>query len=437
MRRSRSPATDGDDPTTFISSDHGFAPQWYAVNVSKALQELGYGPEQGSNCRAVAAPLSQGLLRGWNSPALHRPRRARPRRSHARRPPPSQHAAGPGRRLRGGPQQPRQLLHEPRPTANPGKQVVLKVMKKEELRNVDGTDSLHPNRSGDVVVVFRPPYQTDASTPGQLIAFSQFFGQHGYLPEPRRTSQRNMNMHGTFIAAGAGHPQDRANRGRPRHRRRTDDRVPDGHPGHAEREGEDPLRNSTSREDHKGDHDPRHLRLPRTAGPADRGRGQSERRRARQPHVLDRRRGVPEAVVRLVQGRSDKDNFTVAAGDSVGATPPISAFFGDTPTIEMMNLMGFSADGLGNHNFDRGSAYLRNTLIPLAEFPYTSANVVASQRADAVPSGSRRSASTSRAGSSASSDSRTRTRRHSCSQVRSTRSKCGRGYRLSRPRWTT
>ena len=66
----------------------------------------------------------------------------------------------------------------------------------------------------------------------------------------------------------------------------------------------------------------------------------------------------------------------MAAGDSVGATPPISAFFGDTPTIEHMNLMGFQIDGLGNHNFDKGSAYLRNTLIPLADFPYVSANVV-------------------------------------------------------------
>jgi 2',3'-cyclic-nucleotide 2'-phosphodiesterase (5'-nucleotidase family) len=69
-------------------------------------------------------------------------------------------------------------------------------------------------------------------------------------------------------------------------------------------------------------------------------------------------------------------SITVAAGDSVGATPPISAFFGDTPTIELMNLMGFSADGLGNHNFDKGQAYLRNTLIPLAQFPYLSANVL-------------------------------------------------------------
>jgi 2',3'-cyclic-nucleotide 2'-phosphodiesterase (5'-nucleotidase family) len=62
-------------------------------------------------------------------------------------------------------------------------------------------------------------------------------------------------------------------------------------------------------------------------------------------------------------------SITVAGGDSVGATPPISSFFGDTPTIELMNMMGFSADGLGNHNFDQGEAYLRNTLIPLAQFP--------------------------------------------------------------------
>ena len=40
--------------------------------------------------------------------------------------------------------------------ANPGKQVILKIMNKEELRNVDGSDSLHPNRSGDVVVVPAP-----------------------------------------------------------------------------------------------------------------------------------------------------------------------------------------------------------------------------------------------------------------------------------------
>src|SRR3989304_4843397 len=60
-----------------------------------------------------------------------------------------------------------------------------------------------PQRSCDVVVVFRPPYQTDAATPGTLIAFSQFFGQHGYMPE-LVDLEDNVNMHAAFVAAGPG-----------------------------------------------------------------------------------------------------------------------------------------------------------------------------------------------------------------------------------------
>ena len=66
----------------------------------------------------------------------------------------------------------------------------------------------------------------------------------------------------------------------------------------------------------------------------------------------------------------------MAAGDSTGATPPISSAFGDTPTIEIMNMMGIDIDGLGNHNFDRGADYMRFTLIPLADYPFVSANIV-------------------------------------------------------------
>src|ERR671924_56943 len=87
--------------------------------------------------------------------------------------------------------------------ANARKQVVLKIMLQSELRNVDGDDPLPPNRSGDVVVALRPPYQWDAATPGQRIAFSQFFGQHGYLPNLVDLAH-NVNMHATFVAAGPG-----------------------------------------------------------------------------------------------------------------------------------------------------------------------------------------------------------------------------------------
>src|SRR5678809_52350 len=74
-------------------------------------------------------------------------------------------------------------------------------MDKEQLRNVDGSDSLHPNRSGDVVVVTRPPYQSDAGTSGQAIALSHFFGQHGYLPIYVDLAN-NINMHATFVMGG-------------------------------------------------------------------------------------------------------------------------------------------------------------------------------------------------------------------------------------------
>jgi hypothetical protein len=100
-------------------------------------------------------------------------------------------------------------------------------------------------------------------------------------------------------------------------------------------------------------------------------------------------------VVRPLPLRGANGSITIAAGDSVGATPPISSFFGDTPTIELMNAMGFGFDGLGNHNFDRGEAYLRDTLIPLARFRYLSANVVDSD-GHTPPSGARRRSSTLR-----------------------------------------
>ena len=76
--------------------------------------------------------------------------------------------------------------------------------------------------------------------------------------------------------------------------------------------------------------------------------------------------------------RSPKSKvFEVMGGDSFGgATPPISNFFGDKPTPPIMGMMGIDIDAIGNHSFDRGQAYLRSELIPLAPFPMISSNVV-------------------------------------------------------------
>src|SRR3954470_15851870 len=44
----------------------------------------------------------------------------------------------------------------------------------------------------------------------------------------------------------------------------------------------------------------------------------------------------------------------VHAGDMVGATPLISSWFHDEPTIEAANRIGFDVGTIGNHEFDEG-----------------------------------------------------------------------------------
>ena len=48
-----------------------------------------------------------------------------------------------------------------------------------------------------------------------------------------------------------------------------------------------------------------------------------------------------------------------------------------------MGMMGIDIDAIGNHSFDRGEAYLRNGLIPLAHFPMLILQRRLPQRADA------------------------------------------------------
>jgi 5'-nucleotidase len=73
--------------------------------------------------------------------------------------------------------------------------------------------------------------------------------------------------------------------------------------------------------------------------------------------------------------RSAQPNtLLVTGGDTVGASPPLSSFFEDRPTIEWMNYAGFTADTFGNHNFDAGLSRLQSQ-IDLAEFDYVSSNL--------------------------------------------------------------
>ena len=339
--------------TVFATSDHGFAPQWYAVNAGKVLSDAGIqSPEQPSNCLAAAVTnLAKACWAGGTAQIYVNT---------------TLPVGTTYEQVRTSVITAFQNLTDP---ANPGKQVVLTIMKKEELRNVDGSDSLHPSRSGDVVVVLRPPYQFDAATPGQTIALSQFFGQHGYLPELVDVAH-NINMHAAFVASGPGVRHQGPVAGI-----RAIDLAPTiaflmDIPGPQNARGRilynllpKPGRFNEATILTISDYHGQLVPLSEAADTVG-------------PTFAIGGAAFLKPWFDAYRAEAPGGSLTVATGDSEGATPPISAFFGDKPTVEIMNMMGFTSDGLGNHNFDDGQTYLRTELIPLADFPFLTANIV-------------------------------------------------------------
>jgi 2',3'-cyclic-nucleotide 2'-phosphodiesterase (5'-nucleotidase family)/predicted AlkP superfamily phosphohydrolase/phosphomutase len=374
----------GGNPATFAGSDHGFAPQAYAVNANQVLNSATVGGVSlhasgggASNCSAVGgapvapptAPnpsddITKACWAGGTIQIYVNPNRLRNAAQ------PTSATFPTYEEVRTAVRNAFQSLTDP---AHPGDQVVSAILNKEDLRNVDGSDSLHPNRSGDVVVVLRPPYQSDAGTAGQKIALSHFFGQHGYLPD-YVDLKNNINMHAVFVLGGPGvkHKQGIAGL-------RAIDVAPTlsflmDIPGPQNARGRilyDVVKGAEgTREITILDISDWHAQLTPlaeasdTLGPSFGIAGAA---------FLKRWFDIYEAESALSGGSV----IEVAGGDSFGgATPPISNFFGDKPTPPIMGMMGIDVDVLGNHSFDHGQTYLRTELIPLAPFPMLSANVV-------------------------------------------------------------
>jgi 2',3'-cyclic-nucleotide 2'-phosphodiesterase (5'-nucleotidase family)/predicted AlkP superfamily phosphohydrolase/phosphomutase len=357
----------GGNPNIVATSDHGFGAQWLAVNAGKVLFDAGLQNSGGasptevfSNCRAGTTAGAVNLAKAcWaGGTAQIYVNTTLPEGVTYEEVRDNIIAAF-------------QALSDP---DNPGAQVVLSILKKEELRDVDGSDSLHPNRSGDVVVVLNPPYQFDAATFGQTIAFSQFFGQHGYLPELVDLAS-GVNMHATFVAAGPGFKHQGPVGGI-----RAVDVAPTlafllNVPGPINARGKILYNLFTTPgmykeatilyiSDFHGNITPL-TQAADTVGGLSYGIGGA----AYLKPWFDWYRA--EAT-----GEGRYGSITVTGGDSVGASPPISNFFGDLPTIYALNDMGLTADTFGNHNFDRGSEYLRSVLIPASDFTYLASNVV-------------------------------------------------------------
>ena len=208
----------GKDPTTFVASDHGFAPQFLAIDASKPLVDLRLlSAPQTSNCRPVATEPRRQAMACWAGGALQiylniagrdpdtRPPEARNEKlANGSANPlfkpdlrmPAQDAATWIAKIKAaylGLTDPNDWTHDGKPE---NWKMIDRVFTKAEARYIpigDGqtADMAHPTRTGDLVVIFAvPPYQFDAETPGKLVAPSHFFGQHGYLPSMSRTCPR-------------------------------------------------------------------------------------------------------------------------------------------------------------------------------------------------------------------------------------------------------
>lgn len=359
------------DPVVFTGADHGFAPQYLALQAGLPLLELGLtSGEQISNCRPVhsfdkaKACWAGGALQIYLQLIGRDPDPRTQAQRDAGVPDPrltaAQYAAA-----RAAIVAKYEGLTDP---DNPDRKLIQAAYLKEETRYLDdgagGTiNMLHPSRTGDVVVFSYPPYQWDAATPGQLVSPSRFYGQHGYEPQ-LVDLDNNINMRSAFMAAGPGiADRDVANV-------RAIDLAPSlayalGLPAPANAFGqirsdlfaEDALSQVTllNVSDLHGQIEP----LSESVDGASFGIGGL---------------GFIDTIWDETAAESPGDEFRFSAGDAVGATPPISGFFEDLPTIEAMNAAEFDADGIGNHNFDAGQERTQEQA-DAADFPYVTANV--------------------------------------------------------------
>ena len=373
MRMARELLGKPQNVTTFVGSDHGFAPQFLAIDASKVLVDLGLlSTPQTSNCRPATGETIGKAKACWAGGTVQIYLNLAGR-----------NPAGGGLQQVTATEAPAVLasieaafagITDPNDWDGDGQpegwKVIDRIFSQAEARYIpngpDGatTDMAHPTRTGDLVVFSYPPYQYDAATPGTLIAKSEFFGQHGYVPDVQDLGD-NVNMRATFLAGGndiaKGHFGVRSIDIAPTIAYLM--RIPE--PQHSQgRVLLEVLRGTGGVK-------------PLTIIGLNDFHGQ-----------LDQTTMLVDGLNVSVGGAShlatmfDEDAanlpgpaLLLAGGDNVGASPPNSGLLEDMPAIDVENAWGLDATSYGNHEFDYGvERLLRHQ--DRANFPFLATNIV-------------------------------------------------------------
>ncbi len=365
------------DLNTFVSSDHGFAPQFLAIDASKPLVDLGLlSTPQTSNCRTATTETIASAKACWAGGALQIYLNLA-----GRDPAPpmgstiKQIAAADEAKTVAAIRAKFESLEDGNDWNGDGQpegwDMIDRTFTKAEARHIPNganstADMAHPTRTGDLVVFSSPPYQFDAETPGTLVAKSQFFGQHGYVPDVQDLAS-NTNMRATFLAGGPD-----IEKGVARNVRSVDLAptaaflldVP------APQHSQGIVRRDVVKKGDKYDAlsiiglNDFHGQLDPTTRTYDSGIAAPVGGAAQLASMFD------EEAARL-PGRT----LLLAAGDNVGASPPNSALLQDTPAIDVENAWGLDATAFGNHEFDFGVPRILQHEAR-ANFPFLSANIV-------------------------------------------------------------
>jgi 2',3'-cyclic-nucleotide 2'-phosphodiesterase (5'-nucleotidase family) len=372
------------DITTFVSSDHGFAPQFLAIDASKPLVDLGLlSHPQTSNCRPASAETISSAKACWAGGALQIYLNVA-----GRDPAPpmgstiKQIAAGDVAAKVAEIKAKYLGLVDPNDWTGDGQpegwKMIDRVFTKAEARHIPNgpgstTDMAHPTRTGDLVVFSFPPYQWDAATPGTLVSLSHFYGQHGYVPDVQNLAA-NVNMRATFLAGGEGIDDDTV-------KASSIDLAPTlafllGIPEPQHSQGKVLLDAIDDGRDYTpvsivGLND-FHGQLDPTTFTYD-GRAESVGGAAQLATMFDEE-------LAYLGGRG----LLLAAGDNVGATPANSGLLEDKPAIDVENAWGLDATSYGNHEFDYGIERLLMHQ-ERANFPFLATNIVDAVTGEAPP----------------------------------------------------